>query len=247
MAFAWFASIPAYSAIISEPFTSPTTQSNAGAEASLGTGGVGFSYDDNFGTWIYNSGNMGINEAAEGDGLGGSNGNSISSVGMARIQDERGTNARATSVIYSGSLFTAGVEYTVSFDVIGDPSGNDAGRYWLAAVSGYDNSGSNYIRVDGTWNGWNTAKPFAAFGSASVSYLADSIDNGVLLSGENVVGTTPVSFNFTYTTGDIAFSAGTYNNVYGISDFSIIPEPSSLGLLLIGAMIFMPLYFRRKR
>ena len=224
--------------IYSEDFSSPTKQSNAGADGFLGTGGTGFNYNGNLGTWLYSSGNMGINDTEAGDGSGSGDGNAISSLGMARPQNERGTNARALSIVLSNTLFADGVEYTVSFDVIGDAAGGNAGRYWLAEVYGYDNSGSNYIQIDGTHNGWGAGagspKPFTAAGSATVNFLKDSASNGVLIGGENIAGTNSVSFSFTYdgaNGADIAFSVGTYNNIFGIDNVTVIPEPATLGLV----------------
>jgi arylsulfatase A-like enzyme len=211
--------------IYSENFSSPSKQSNSGANGYLGTGGVGFNYNDKFGTWLYNNGNMGIDNPAEGDGSGSSNGNAISSIDHARTQDERGSNARALSVIFVGGLFTDGVEYTVSFDVYGDASGNNAGRYWLAEVYGYDNSGANYIQIDGTQGGWGGgAKPFTQAGTATVNYLKDSASNGVLIGGEDSAGTNSVSFTFTYDASnspDIGFAVGTYKNIFGIDNVLI--------------------------
>lgn len=243
-------SVAAASVIIVD-FDTPLKNTNAGAEGFLGTGGAGYDYNGNFGTWLYNGGNMGIDDPAEGDASGGSSGNAISSIGMARVQDWRGSNARAISVIFESTLFTDGVEYTVSFDVIGDASGNDAGRYWLAEVSGYDNSGSNYIQIDGTWNGWGNLanKPFTANGTADVTYLADSESNGVLLTGEDVAGITNTSFNFTYSAGtDIAFAAGTFNNIYGVDNFTItaVPEPETFALLAGIATLGLVIYRRRR-
>jgi len=230
--------------IISETFSSPTTVSNSGAEASFGTGGAGYAYGSNFGTWIYNNGNMGINNAAEGDGLGGSNGNSISSIGMARAQDERGTNARAASVVYDGSAFTNGDTYTVSFDVIGDLGGNNAGRYWFAALNDTDAGGSNYVQVDGTQNTWNSINPYTAIGDATVSYFQENI----LLDGDTIAGPTAVSFDFTYISGDLAFSVGTFNNVFAIDNFQIsaVPESSSYALLA-GCLALASVMVRRRR
>jgi predicted esterase len=216
--------------IFSEDFSSPSKLSNSGATAELGNGGT-YAY----GTWVYANGNMGVNDPAEGTGDGSSNGNAISSLGQGRPQDERGTNARALSIILNGSLFTSGVEYTVSFNVIGDVSGNNAGRYWLALVSGTD--ADDGILIDGTQNGWGagagTPKPFTAsgLGNATVNYVADSGSNGVLINGENSAGTTPVSFTFTHDGGsDVAFAVGTYNNIFAIDDI-LIDDPNAGNIL----------------
>jgi len=217
--------------IYSEDFSSPTSQSNSGANGSLGTGGAGAAYA--LGTWLYTGGNMGIDDPAEGDGSGDSNNNAISSIDHARVQDERGSNARAISLVLSGSLFANGVEYTVSFDVYGDASGNDAGRYWLAELYGYDSSGSNYIQIDGTHSGWGSGagypKPFTSHGSATTNYLKDSGSNGVAIDNENTAGTNSVSFTFTYdgaNSADIGFAVGAYNNIFGIDNFRIV-DPSA--------------------
>lgn len=210
--------------VYSETFDGVAKQTNGGAIASLGTGGDGFDYTDQYGTWIYNNGNMGIDNPPEGDGTGVGQGNAIDSTGMVRIQDWRGTNARIASVVIDGSIFTDGMSYDVYFDVIGDPEGNDAGRYWLAELSGFDDSGANYIQIDGTFNGFSseTNKPFTASGSAVVNYLADSPENGVFINGETDDGTTQIVFTFTYTAGtDIGFAVGTYRSLYGIDNLII--------------------------
>lgn len=231
--------------IISEDFSSPMTIQNNGATSELGNGG---SYA--FGSWVYNAGNMGINDPAEGDGLGNSLGNAISSIGIARAQDVRGTNARAVSVIFDGSSFSNGQEYTVSFDVIGDADGANNGRYWFAEVSG--DGPDDGILIDGTHGGWASAKPFAVSGTggnATVSFLEDSPGNGVSLESANVAGVTNESFNFTYSADtDLAFAAGTFNNAFGIDNFQIaaIPEPSSFALLAgLGSLGLIMLRRRR--
>ena len=232
--------------IINEDFSSPTTIQNNGATSELGNGG---SYS--LGSWVYNAGNMGINDAAEGDGSGVGSSNAISSIGMARVQDWRGTNARAVSVIFDGSSFSNGQEYTVSFDVTGDADGQNTGRYWFAEVSGY--GADDGILIDGTQGGWGGgAKPFAVSGTggnATILFLEDSLDNGVSLPSANVTGTTNVGFNFTYNTGtDLAFAAGTFANIFGIDNFQIaaVPEPSSFALLAgLGSLGFMVLRRRR--
>jgi predicted esterase len=216
--------------VFMENFSSPSKLSNNGATAELGNGGT---YP--YGTWIYANANMGINDPAEGDGSGSSNGNSISSLGLGRPQDERGTNARALSIILNGNLFAGGVEYTVSFDVIGDASGNNTGRYWLALVSGTD--ADDGIAIDGTQNGWGagagTPKPFTVSGSgnAVINYVQDSGSNGVLIDGEDSAGTTPVSFTFTHDgVSDVAFAVGTYNNIFAIDNVQI-DDPNAGNIL----------------
>jgi len=227
---------------------------DGGASASLGSGGTGaiYSYDTpggDFGSWVYNTGNMGIDDAGAGLADGSGSGNQFSSLGQVRVQDWRGGNARAASVVFAASNFTDGVAYRVSFDVIGDPLGNDAGRFWLAELSGYDATGSNFIQIDGSANGWASQKPFTANGSASVSYLADSVDNGVSLTGENIAGTTTTTFDFTYSAfTDIGFSVGTFNNAFAIDNFeiSVVPEPSAFSLIA-GAMAMVSILRRRRK
>lgn len=211
--------------VYEEDFTAPAKNTNAGANGYLGTGGAGFDYNGNFGTWLYNDGNMGIDNPAEGDGSGDSNNNAISSIGHARTQDERGGNARAVSVVLDGARFEDGVEYTVSFDVYGDAAGNDAGFYWLAEVYGYDTTSGNYVQIDGTQAGWasGATKPFTAAGTAGVNFLSDY----VAIDGEDTDATNTVTFTFTYDSSnspDIAFAAGTYNNIYGIDNVLISRE-----------------------
>lgn len=218
--------------IVSEDFSNPPKESNSGADGFLGSGGEGFNYNDSMGVWLYSSGNGGIDDAAVGSGSGDSVANLISSIGLARAQAGRGTNARAISVVFEDSLFVGGGEYTVSFDVIGDMSGFDSGAYWLAEIAGYDSGGSNFIQIDGTQGGWGSGagfpKPFVANGTATVKFLKDSASNGVALSAEDSAGTTTVSFTFTYDATDrpdIAFAVGTYNNIFAIDDFSIAGPP----------------------
>jgi hypothetical protein len=225
------------------------TQPNSGANGSLGSGGAGFNYDGNFGTWLFSNGNGGINEAAEGRGDGinpTAPANAISSIGLNRPQDGAGTNGRINTVVIAGSDFTVGQEYTVSFDVIGgqDRDGNagadTTGRVWLASLSGYDNSGSNYIQIDGTWGGFGNVanKPFTASGAASVTWLHtdENQDNGQNIAGEELVGQTTANtdiLTFTYTGGDIGFGVATYNNHFAIDNFAVeaVPEPSTFALL----------------
>lgn len=243
---------PAAFAQISIDFTSPSKESNAGANGFLGTGGAGFDYTGNFGTWIYSNGNSGIDEAGTGAGDGSSSDDLISSIGVARPQDFRGTNGRAISVIFDGSQFQDGVEYTVSFDVLGDIDGANSGRYWLAELYDYDSSGSNYIQIDGTTGGWGGGhKPFAANGSANVNYVVDDIsNNGVALAGVQDVGPTDNSFTFTYNglnSPDIGFAVGTYNNIYAVDNFQVVPEPAHFTVAIAGACLGLVLLRRRRQ
>ncbi|MEX0324572.1 MAG: hypothetical protein AB3N33_00650 [Puniceicoccaceae bacterium] len=236
----------AFSQVVSVDFTSPAKESNGSARVSVGTGGLENAYDG-FGTWVYTAGNMGINDAAEGNESGIGTGNAVSSIGELRVQDIAGTNARAAAVVFDGSLFTEGVQYVISFDVIGGfgrnssaekVEGTDNGRFWLAELSGYDDSGSNYVQIDGTWGGWGNAAnvPFIAAGGATVNYLQantagnEGSENGQAVEGETLEGVTTANTNiitFTYTAGtDIGFAIGTYNNAFAIDNFVIDVKPA---------------------
>jgi predicted esterase len=211
-------------------FSAPTKLANSGATAELGNGG---SYS--YGTWVYSNGNSGINDPATGDGSGADTNNKIDSTGLARPQTARGNNSRALSIILDGSPFAAGVEYTVTFDVIGDADGGNAGRYWLALVNGHD--ADDGILIDGTHNGWGSGagypKPFTASGAgnAIINYLQDSASNGVLINGENSSGTTQVSFTFIHDgVSDVAFAVGTYGNIFAIDNVSI-DDPNAGNIL----------------
>jgi hypothetical protein len=135
------------------------------------------------------------------------------------------------SVIWDKNLFENGVEYTVVFDVIGDEAGNNAGRYWLALVSGY--GPDDGILIDGTQGGWSTAKPFifsGTGGNSVVDYVVDSASNGVLIDGEDSAGTNQVSFTFTHDgASDVAFAVGTYNNIFAIDNIEITRQTGGGG------------------
>jgi hypothetical protein len=224
-------SLPAQTTVVSENFTSPTTLLQTSGTAARILGGSG-TYA--LGTWVYSSGG------------------SITG-GVANVRTAVASNARAISVIFAPSLFTAGTEYTVSFDVIGQTSASDTGRFWLAALSGYN--GSNSILTNTAPSGtWTTAvSPYTAnLGSPQINYLGGMASTGTLLTGENVTGTTTTTLNFTYTAGTaIAFAVGTYDNVFSIDNFSIstvaVPEPSTYALFAGVAALSVALYRRRRQ
>lgn len=219
---------------ISEDFSAPAKLSIANAAAYLGGGtGTGDLYNNQFGTWVSHSFNGGIDVAGSGLEDGSTSDNRYSSIGLNRPTAFRSGNARATWVIFESVNFTDGVEYTVSFDVIGDPAGEPNGKYWLAELYGYDTSGANNIQGAGAFGGWGagsgTPKPWTASGTATVFFLADASTNGVSLTGETGSGSTTVSFNFTYNGAngaDIGFAVGTYNNAFGIDNFQIVEAPA---------------------
>lgn len=205
--------------------------------------------------------NSGVNEAAAGNGTGVGAGNDISSVGVARPQDIRGTNARAVVTFLPASLFTHGMEYTVSFDVIGDELGNVgvASRYFLDFVHGYDlgdGAGSAAtdaaIIADNSTNGFGDiavgvgTPVFIAKGGATVVHVAEGE-----IFGTTTAITTANSFNFVYdgTNGaDVALAFATFNNIYSLDNLTItaIPEPSTFAMLA-GAFGVGVLAYRRRR
>lgn len=226
-------SVSAQTTIVSENFSSPTTLVQGTGTAARILGGSGGTYA--FGTWVY---------SAAGSITGG----------VANVRTAVASNARAVSVIFAPSLFTAGTEYTVSFDVIGQTSASDTGRFWLAALSGYNSTNSILTNVapSGTWA--TATSPYSAnLGSPQISFLGGMASTGTLLTGENVSGTSTTSFNFTYTAGTaIAFAVGTYDNVLAIDNFQIataaaIPEPSTYALFAGAAALALALYRRNRR
>lgn len=236
---------------ITEDFDGPATISNFGVSATLGNdGGTGDGPAYTFGSWVFSQGNGGIDQPGAGS-EDGTTGNPVSSIGVSRSQDISGTNARANWVVFESTNFTDGVEYQVSFDVIGDPDGNaNVGRYWMAELSGFDGSGDNWIQGDGTHDGWGGgAKPWSAIGAASVNFIKDSIDNGIIIPEASQAGTTNISTSFVYdatNSPDIGFAVGTFNNVFAIDNFSVIPEPSSFALLAgLGSLGLIMLRRRR--
>lgn len=225
--------VSAQAEIWSEDFTGPAKDDTTPGGSGLFE--FGFDGDVNgdatyaLGTWMHVS-NGGIDDPAAGD--------EIDSTGVARPQSNAGNNARSVSVIIDGSLFTAGVDYTISFDVIGglnrldEAAAENSGRFWVAEVGGID--ATSGIVMDVSYNGWGMTpfpRPFytQGTGTAFVNYLtpddspAGSTFNGTFVIGEELNGTTTVnSFNFTYTAGtDIAFAVGTYNNDFAIDNVVI--------------------------
>lgn len=216
--------------IYQEDFTDPLKLGNPTASSELGNGGT---YAK--GTWVFSDGNSGIDVAGSGDGSGSDSLNRISATGQARAQTYRGTNARAISVIFDSNWFAEGIEYTLSFDVIGDAAGANAGRYWLAFVSGYDEA--NGVAIDGTHNGWGAGagspKPLTASGggNAVIQYIEDSSANGVLINGEDGAETFTVSLSFVHDGfSDVAFAVGTYNNLFAFDNVTI-EDPNDGNLL----------------
>ena len=216
-------------------FSSPSTllQGAGTATRTLGESGT-----YSFGTWIYSA----VGEI------------DLSGSGVARIRNNTSSNARAISVIFNPSLFTAGTQYTLAFDVIGQTSTSNTGRFWLAELSGYGAGGSVLTNVapgTGTW-ATNTS-PFTSSGSAMVSYLGGMASTGVTISGENTTGTTSTTLNFTYSAGTaIAFAVGTYDNIFSIDNVSItaisaVPEPSTYALFAGAAALSLAIYRRRRR
>lgn len=218
--------------VVFEDFSNPAKLPNLDVAATLGDdAGRGIGPDYTFGTWVYSNANGGIDERGTGAGDGTSINDAITSIGLARAQDFRSTNARVAWVVFESSEFTDGTKYTVSFDVLGDPVGTDAARYWLSELYGYDNSGGNFIQADGNHTGWGVEagepKPWTAFGTAKLNYLKDSVFNGVLLPEAVYLEESRVSFQFTYdgtNEPDIGFAVGTYNNFFAIDNFKITAE-----------------------
>jgi hypothetical protein len=243
-----------------DPLTQTPVASNSGADGILGSTAVEGGNRMNSGqkgAWLFSTGNSGINEA--GGGLAdGTAGNPLSSTGLARPQDILGTNARAISAVFEPGRFTDGVEYTISFKVIGQQGQTDNGRIWVAELYDWSNDETNstdYIIIDGTHGGWGagagTPKPFTTNGSAKVNYLIDSASNGALLDGETVEGTTENEFTFIYNGSNdrwIGISIGTYNNTFAIDDFEItaVPEPSTYALLAGLATLGLVIMRRRR-
>jgi hypothetical protein len=268
----------------STDFSTVNTFSNSGVDSSLGDGGDGGAFAYN--TWWYSSGNGGINVEGQGrkDGLNPSAaGNDLDTFGQNNPQAGAGTNGRANWIVFDGSNFTAGEQYTISFDVIGGSNrdgadaGTSSGRMWVTELSGYDNSGSNYIQMDGSQTGWNnstgaTNVPFFANGTAVVNYLTvDDAIAGPTTNGQNIVGenlftvdggtgdiipTITASdpgntFTFTYTDGtnatDIGFAIGTYNNNFGIDNFEIAVVPEPSTYALLAGCFALASVMIRRR
>jgi hypothetical protein len=231
-------SVPALAQpVVTVDFTSPTKLLQTADALPRTLGGSG-SYA--FGTWVYSS----VGEI-----------DTVTSTGVAKIRNNAANNPRAISVIFNGALFTPGTEYTVSFDVIGNATGDNTGRFWLAEVSGYGASGTVVTNVaQGTT--WAAAtKPFTSTGTATLNFLTPHSEpalNGLLLEGENVAATSTTTFNFTYAAGtDIAFAVGTYNHIFSIDNFSIapaapIPEPSTYAMMAGLGALGLVLYRRRR-
>lgn len=214
--------------------------SEANASGYLGTGGSGIDYSGQFGKWVYHDFFGGINSGPQGAGDGSTSANRYSSLGLNRPKAFRAGGGRATWIVFESSEFVPGARYRVSYNVVGDTSqsipGNErhGGRFWLAALEGYDTDPESFIQVTGstvnaTWDAYGRG-PFEGVGSASVTYLECS-GTSVPNPGDRSLGPTENAFTFTYDTpdADIGFAVGTTNVAFGFTNFRIerlaSPEP----------------------
>lgn len=210
--------------VYSEDFSAPSARSSTNGIFALGgsSGAAALS----LGEWAYYASNGGIGQAPTGDGSGVGSTNTLSSVGLARPMDWRGTNARAIAVFLDPALFTstgAGA-YTITFDLLGDAGGNvpDATRVFIDLVSGYDLSGSTSaaVQVDVTQNGWGDISKTA--GTSPFTALGSAVLTPALEAGFSATADTSITFYFNYDgSSAVAFAAATYNNTYGIDNFTV--------------------------
>ena len=107
-----FASLGSAQVIYTEDFTTPNARSSNDGQFELG--GNSGAAELELGQWVFYSPNGGINQDPTGDGTGVGSGNAVSSIGLARPMDWRGTNARAVAVILDPAIFatTGAGDYT---------------------------------------------------------------------------------------------------------------------------------------
>lgn len=160
------------------------------------------------------------------------NGNDFAG-GVAQPQTSGGTNnLKMMGVFLDPARFSGAGQYTISFDLTGDASGNNAYRAYVFAGSGYDLTGTTNNRLDlslssGGFGGWSG---LTADGDGTA--IASQLVERILDTEASTAGTSEISIDFTYDgSSAIAFAVGGYNNASTIDNFSVVPESGFYGSL----------------
>lgn len=150
-----------------------------------------------------------------------SNGNDFTA-GLLRPQANPANNVKMAGLFLDPALFSGAGQYTITFDITGDPQGNESYRAYVFAGSGYDfdDTGDDYLSLSLSGNGFVSYTGLTAVGAATASELLMQDLSAFAVEP----ATNSVSITFTYDgSSAIAFAVGGFNNAALIDNFSIAP------------------------
>ncbi|MEM8971685.1 MAG: PEP-CTERM sorting domain-containing protein [Pseudomonadota bacterium] len=163
---------------------------------------------------------------------GGSEGNAL----QPNTRSNQGFNSRFGMTFIDAADFGGAGTYTLSFDMVGDTAGGNAQLYVATAkgfggpvnaiTADYAGTASSGVANAGTYG------IFPAGGSAATTQTL--IDETIPFS---TTGTLTRDFTLDGTEGAVAIAFGTVNSNVLFDNISIVPEPSSLALLGLGALV----------
>lgn len=134
-------------------------------------------------------------------------------------------NVKMAGLFLDPVLFSGAGDYTITFDITGDPLGNATYRAYVFEGSGYDfdENGDDYLSLSLSSDGFDgdpgyTGLTAAGTGTASELVMQDISE----LAVDPATNTVSITFSYDGSSA-IAFAVGGYNNASVVDNFSIAP------------------------